>query len=126
MLAERIRRIAEAGRLRVSEERPAHLVTAAGRGIALTLIAMPAEHRDLALSDLGREAVIAAITTDAAEHPSPGPITAAVALRAVLPQTDALSVQERGLLQSGSTASPRPGPAVRNDARGRAGGQAPA
>ena len=99
MLAERIHQIAEAGRLRVSEARAADLVAAAGRGITLTLIAMPADRRDPALSDLAREAVIAAITVDAPDHPSPGPVTAAVALRAVLPQASALSERERGLMQ---------------------------
>jgi AcrR family transcriptional regulator len=98
VLARHIRRIAEAGRLRVSEERAAHLVHAAGCGTTMTLIAMPADRRDPALSGLAREAVIAAITTDA---PAPGPsrpVSAAVALRAVLPQTTALTDQERGLL----------------------------
>jgi hypothetical protein len=99
VLAKRIHQIAETGRLRVSEERAAHLVAAAGRGITLTLIALPADRRDPALSELAREAVIAAITVDAPDHPSPGPVTAAVALRAVLPQTHALTDRERGLMQ---------------------------
>lgn len=49
--------------------------------------------------ELAREAVIAAITTDAPARSASGPITSAVALRAVLPQTEALSERERGLLQ---------------------------
>jgi AcrR family transcriptional regulator len=99
VLAKHIRRIAEAGRLRVSEERAAHLVHAAGSGTTMTLIAMPADRRDLALSELAREAVIAAITTGAPAPAPPGPVSAAVALRAVLPQTTALTDQERGLMQ---------------------------
>lgn len=99
MLAERIRSIAEAGRLRVSEKRAVQLVAGAGRGITLTLIAMPADDRDLKLSELAREAVIAAITVDSPRAPSPGPVTAAVALRAVLPRTEALSDRECGLLR---------------------------
>ena len=99
VLATHIRRIAEAGRLRVSEERAAQLVHAAGFGITITLIAMPADHRDPALSDIAREAVIAAITTDVPIAAAPGPVSAAAALRAVLPQTTALTSQERGLLQ---------------------------
>jgi len=99
VLAGHIRRIAEAGRLRVSEERAAHLVHAAGCGTTLTLIALPENRRDPALSDTAREAVIAAITTDAPGAATPGPVSAAIALRAVLPQTAALTLHERALLQ---------------------------
>lgn len=49
-------------------------------------------------SHTAREAVIAAITTDAPAASQPGPVAAAVTLRAVLPQTTSLTVQERGLL----------------------------
>jgi AcrR family transcriptional regulator len=99
VLAAHIRRIAEAGRLRVSEERAAHLIQAAGRGTTLTLIAMPADRRDPELSPLAREAIITAITTDTPAPAPPGPVGAAVALRAVLPQTAALTDHEKGLLQ---------------------------
>lgn len=99
VVAERIRQIAKAGRLRVSEDRAAHLIGAAARGITLTLIAMPADSRDPALSGLAREAAIAGITNDAPNRPSPGPVIAAIALRAALPQLEVLSDPERGLLQ---------------------------
>ncbi|MEV6157580.1 TetR/AcrR family transcriptional regulator [Nonomuraea sp. NPDC052129] len=99
VLAAHIRRIAEAGRLRVSEERAAHLVQAAGLGTTVTLITMPADRRDPELSVLAREAVIAAITTDAPAAVSPGPVTAAVTLRAVLPRTTVLTDPERRLLE---------------------------
>ena len=98
VLAQHVRRIAEAGRLRVGEERAAQLIHAAGSGTTLTLIALPPDRRDPALSALAREAVIAAITTDAPAHVAPGPVGAAAALRAVLPQTDALTGPERALL----------------------------
>jgi AcrR family transcriptional regulator len=98
VLAGHIHRIAEAGRLRVSEERAAQLVHAAGCGTTLTLIALPEDGRDPALSDTAREAVIAAITSDATAV-TRGPVGAAVALRAVLPQTSALTSHERALLQ---------------------------
>lgn len=98
VLALHIRRIAEAGRLRVGEEHAARVVHAAGCGTTLTLIAMPADWRDLALSHTAREAVIAAITTDAPAPAEQGPVAAAVTLRAVLPQTTALTTYERGLL----------------------------
>jgi AcrR family transcriptional regulator len=99
ILAEHIRRIAEVGRLRVSEDRAAFLVHATGSGTALTLIALPEDRRDPALSDMAREAVIAAITTDAPVPAAPGAVGAAVALRAVLPQTSALTAHEQALLR---------------------------
>jgi AcrR family transcriptional regulator len=98
VLALHIRRIAEAGRLRVSEDHAAHVVHATGCGTTLTLIAMPADRRDSAMSHTAREAVIAAITTEAPAPVEPGPVAAAVTLRAVLPQTTTLTVHERGLL----------------------------
>lgn len=99
ILAARVHRIAEAGRLRVSEERAVQLVHAAGSGTTIALIAMPEPARDLELSVMAREAVIAAITTDAPAPSAPGPVGAAVALRAVLPQTTALTEPERGLMR---------------------------
>ncbi len=99
ILAGHIHRIAGAGRLRVGEERAAQLVHAAGSGTILTLIGLPEDRRDLALSHLARDAVIAAITTDAPAAADPGPAGAAIALRAVLSQTSALSAHERGLLE---------------------------
>jgi AcrR family transcriptional regulator len=102
ILAKQVRRIAEAGRLRVSEERAAHLIHAAGSGTAFTLIALPPERRDPALSRLARESVIAAVTTDvpagASASQDAGPVARAIALRAVLPRATALTERERGLL----------------------------
>ncbi|MET9221084.1 TetR/AcrR family transcriptional regulator [Streptomyces sp. NPDC003300] len=114
VLAGHIRRIAEAGRLRVSEERASLLVQAAGQGITNTLISLPPDRRDPELAALAREAVIAAITTDApaATDPASGPVTAAVALRAVLPRTSALTATEQALLRDWldriATAKPQP------------------
>jgi AcrR family transcriptional regulator len=101
VLAGLIRRIAEAGRLRVSEERAAHLVHSASRGITLTLIGLPPERRDPTLAESAREAVLAAVTTDPPSHISAGtgPVWAAVALRAALPRLVVLTPAERGLLQ---------------------------
>ncbi|HEV2371638.1 MAG TPA: TetR/AcrR family transcriptional regulator [Streptosporangiaceae bacterium] len=99
VLAKHIRRIAEAGRLRIHEDRAAALVHATGCGTTLTLIATPADHRDPELSRTAREAVIAAITTDPPTAAPPGPATAAVTLRAVLPHTDALTATERALMK---------------------------
>lgn len=100
VLAGLIRRLAEAGRLRVSEERAAQLVHSAGRGVTLTLIGLAPEQRDPALAEMAREAVLAAVTTDAADaSPDAGPVATAVALRAVLPRLSVLTGAERGLLQ---------------------------
>lgn len=98
VLAARIRRVAEAGRLRVPEPLAVTLVHALGSGTALHLIATPPADRDPALSDAAREAVIAAITTDEPAGGSPGPASAAIALHAALPTIDALSDNERALM----------------------------
>ena len=99
ILAARIRRIAQAGRLRVSEERAAHLVHSAGKGMTLTLIALPPDQRDPALSTMARESVLATVTTDAPQAgDDTGPVRAAVALRASLPEATVLTETERALL----------------------------
>ncbi|MFI6790686.1 TetR/AcrR family transcriptional regulator [Nonomuraea sp. NPDC050383] len=98
ILAHHIRRIAEAGRLRVPEALAAGLVHAAGSGTTLALIATPEDQRDPALSPTAREAVIAAITTDQPIGRQPGPVTAAVALHAALPHVDTLTAAEKTLL----------------------------
>jgi hypothetical protein len=99
ILAEHIRRVAEAGRLRVPEDRAAALFHAAGSGTTLTLIATPEDRRDPELSHAAREAILAAIITDAPAVDDAGPVAAAVTLRAVLPETDALTEPERGLMR---------------------------
>ncbi|TDC56448.1 TetR/AcrR family transcriptional regulator [Actinomadura sp. KC345] len=120
MLARHIRRIAEAGRLRVSEERAAHLVHSAGRGMTFTLISLPEDRRDPALSTLAREAAIAAVTTAPAATASDttasaatasattggapaasadDPVRLAVALRAAAPRLTALTPAEHALLR---------------------------
>lgn len=104
ILVGMVRRIAEAGRLRVGVERAARMVRAASSGVVLTLIAAEREDRDPALSDETREAILAAITTDAAletgqsghdQIPS-----RAVALKAVLPETPAGFMPSEGALLS--------------------------
>lgn len=99
ILQQHIRRLAVAGRLRVSEERAAELVHASGCGTVLTLLAMPAEHRDRGLSESAREAALAAITTQTPALEDPSPAAAAVALRAVLPDATSLTCRERQLLE---------------------------
>jgi AcrR family transcriptional regulator len=98
VLAQLVHRVAVAGRLRVSEQRAADLLHAAGSGTVLSLIAMPASERDLGLSESAREAVIAAITTSKSVVRKATPAGAAIALRAVLDDATALTAGERQLL----------------------------
>jgi AcrR family transcriptional regulator len=101
-LKEHIRRVAAAGRLRVSEEQAADLFHACGCGTVLTLLSQAEEQRDSSLSEslseIAREAAIGAITTDPPATENFGPAAAAVALRAVLPEASPLSEGERALL----------------------------
>ncbi len=100
LLAARIRRIAEAGRLTVPERRAVRLVHSAARGTTLELLGIPWHERDLELADLAREAAITAIT-DGGElpprHAAPE-VGAALALREGLDGLTALTEAERTLL----------------------------
>lgn len=98
VLAERVARIARVGRLSVPESRAVALIHAAGHGTTLTLIATPEADRDPELSVTAREAVLAAITTDAPAPQAREPVVAAVTLRAVLPQVSALTEPEKALM----------------------------
>ena len=98
ILAAQVRRIAEAGRLRVSEERAAHLIHSAGAGMTFQLISLLPEQRDPELSALARESVIAAVTTDAPAAAHDGVTGNAIALRAAVPRLAGLSTAERALL----------------------------
>ena len=100
-----VRRVAEAGRLRVGVGRATRMIHAGGVGVVLTLIAVEGPDRDLAVSDLTREAIVAAVTMDTL----PGGVTKgagprrvagrAVALKAVLPEAAAaFTAAERALL----------------------------
>jgi AcrR family transcriptional regulator len=97
-LKRQIRTLAVAGRLRVSEDRAADLMRASGRGTVLTLLEMPEDLRDLGLSALAREAVIAAMVVDQPAVRAAGVVGAATTLRALLPDTPALTDGERVLL----------------------------
>ncbi len=99
VLRRRVKAIALAGRLRVSEERAVALLQAAGTGTVLTLLGQPEKERDLGLSDVAREAVVDAITGDAKPTADAGPRGAAAALRASLVSTSVLSPGERHLLE---------------------------
>ncbi|TDE52804.1 TetR/AcrR family transcriptional regulator [Nonomuraea mesophila] len=102
ILAGLVHRVALAGRLRVPEERAAHVVHAAGRGTTLSLIAMPEAERDMEAARIVREAVIRSITEPA---PSDGPaqtgsdiVAGAITLKASLKTLKVLTPSESRLL----------------------------
>ncbi len=87
-----VQRVAEAGRLRVGVESAARTIHAAGVGVTLTLIGTGPGDRNPGLSGATREAVLAAVTTDAEIDRVTGHdrVSArAVALKAVLPEAPA-------------------------------------
>jgi AcrR family transcriptional regulator len=88
-----VQRVAEAGRFRVGVERAAQMIHAAGSGVTLTLISTRPADRDPALSEMTREAILAALTTD--EHDGSTAqdglnliTNRAVALKAILPEAE--------------------------------------
>jgi AcrR family transcriptional regulator len=97
VLRARVRRVAGAGRLRVTERRAVDLISAAGRGVVLTLIDQDESKRDAGLADAAWDSVCAAILTDAPAAGA-GPAAAAVTLRAVVGDLAVLTPAERALL----------------------------
>lgn len=98
VLRDRVRRVAQAGRLRVTERRAVELVHAAGTGAVLTLLATPPEDRDPELADAMYEAVARSILTDTPTLPVDDAAGMVVALRAVAPTLPMLTAGERALL----------------------------
>lgn len=100
LLRAKIERTARAGRLSVPVDRAAALMHATAHGVTLTLLDTPADQRDPSLSDLAREAVVAAITVAPAPDAPSGLtlVSAAVALRSHLGDDSSLSPTERALL----------------------------
>lgn len=98
VLRSRIQAIAQAGRLRGSEERAVALVHAAGNGALTSLLAGAQPCESLDLSGEAREAVIQAITTGPTALQASGVAVAAATLRARLGTTGLLSAGERGLM----------------------------
>ncbi|RKH64744.1 TetR/AcrR family transcriptional regulator [Corallococcus aberystwythensis] len=98
VLRRRIRNIALAGRLRVSEERALDLVSSMGTGAVLTLLRQPEAQRDPRLAEAAREAVVAAITSEAARPANAEVHAVAATLRASLDRVTVLTKGERALL----------------------------
>lgn len=98
VLRDRVERVARAGRLRVPVERAVALIHAAGVGTVTTLLAVPEAERDLQLSPLARDAVLAAVCRAAAVDEESGLPGLAVALRSHLGDIGVLTPGERLLL----------------------------
>jgi AcrR family transcriptional regulator len=98
ILAERVRRVAAAGRLRVSEERAVNLIRSAGIGAVHTLLTLPPGQSDPHLADAAFDAVARAILVDEAAVPSRDPATVVAAFRGVLPELPTLTKAEVALL----------------------------
>ncbi len=99
VLRRRIRNIAVAGRLRVSETRALAMLQSVGTGTVLTLLAEPEARRDPGLSEAAREMVVAAITGESTSPADASHRGAAVTMRAALDQTSVLTTGERCLLE---------------------------
>lgn len=98
VLRRKVHALAEAGLLRVSEERAVDLTHATCTGAVLVLLSAPEHARDAGLTTAAREAVVTAITHTIPAMDRPGPAGAAIALRALLDQVPMLSSGERHLL----------------------------
>jgi AcrR family transcriptional regulator len=98
VLVSRVHRLALAGHLRVSEQRAVNLIQAAGIGTIQTLLATSAEQRDPELAAAMLDAVLGRILTEPPVQAANEPVTTAIALRALAPQLDALSISEQHLL----------------------------
>jgi len=83
----------------VTEERAVALLQATGVGVIKRLLEQPESERDLGLSELAREAVIAAISGRNTVPASTGIIGAALALKARLDTVEVLTAGERLLLE---------------------------
>ena len=90
-----VRRVAEAGRLRMSVKQAAGIISATGIGVTLSLIGTRLEERDPELSSMTREAVLGVVTlgsVSSTRDPDTDILTSrAAALLAVLP-----TAQHRG------------------------------
>lgn len=98
VLEARVRRVAETGRLRVSEQRAVDLIQATGAGTIQTLLSTPLEHHDPVLAEGIYEAVLAHILADPPERAQKGAIATTVAFRPIAPRLGMLTDAERQLL----------------------------
>ncbi|WP_344901555.1 TetR/AcrR family transcriptional regulator [Actinomadura meridiana] len=98
ILAERVHRIAAAGRLRVSEERAVNLIRSAGIGTVHTLLTLPPEQSDPHLADAAFDAIARAILMDEPTVGRQDPAAVVAAFRNLLPELPTLTKPEVALL----------------------------
>ncbi|GGG19807.1 TetR family transcriptional regulator [Rhodococcoides trifolii] len=98
VLAARVRRVAAAGRLRVSEQRAVDMIHAAGTGTILSILSSPPDARDPELATQMLDAVLATVLTDGTVSTDTRHVSAAIALTAVASELPALSRAEQQLL----------------------------
>lgn len=105
LLAERVQRVALAGRLRVGEDEAVELIHAAGTGAILAILARPEGQRDRRLAETLLEATLGQILAppqstreSAAEDEVSRSIAHAVALRVRAAKFQALTASEQALL----------------------------
>jgi AcrR family transcriptional regulator len=98
MLLDRLAEVARAGRLLVPPADASREIVAANVGVTLSLIARPADQRDLAMSSRVRDAVIGSLVTDSAV-PDGSVGALAVALSTALDGDDRLSTAETAMLR---------------------------
>lgn len=99
VLQKRVRRIAQSGQLRTSENRAIDLLRSMSVGTVRSLLSQSENALDHGLSDAAREAVIVAITGESNVPADSGVSGAAVTLRSSLDQTSVLSDGEKLLLE---------------------------
>lgn len=98
VLESRLHRVALTGRLRVSQQRAADLIQAAGIGTIQLLLSTPPADRDPGVADAMYDAVLAQILTESPGHTGDDLAAAAVTFRAVVAQLGALTDAERHLM----------------------------
>ncbi len=98
VLEGRVHRIAETGRLRLSEKRAVDMIQSADIGVIQPLLATPPEDRDPDLADEMYEAILRQILTHSYEPTDVGNTATTVAFRAILPRLNAVSDAERRLV----------------------------
>lgn len=105
VLEARVRRVAAAGLLGVSESRAVAMIHAAGTGVVLGLLHQPQGSRDYALSSSMLEAVLGVVVAATSAPPASDLAPLAVAVRTAVPELPALSEAERRLLNEWLTRS---------------------
>ena len=98
VLRSRVHRIAEAGRLRVDEQRAVQMIHAAGAGTVLALLGEPVGSRDPGLSQAMFDVVAFGILATSQGPPNSDVITVAITFMTTLAELPSLTSAERTLM----------------------------